>query len=83
MDGKTYFNYAMELMKKYPPHITDMVMVSRMQRIGLTPANFDYENRRTSTMKNCQRTSKKRLNLLPKKKDMQLLVLGTTQTVGR
>ncbi len=43
MDGKTYFTYAMKLMKQYPPHITDMVMVNRMQRIGLTPENFDFD----------------------------------------
>ncbi|WP_419590987.1 DUF1254 domain-containing protein, partial [Thiolapillus sp.] len=43
MDGKTYFNYAMALMKNYPPHITDMVMVSRMQRIGLVPDGFDFD----------------------------------------
>jgi hypothetical protein len=43
MDAKTYFTYAMELMKKYPPHITDMVMVSRMERIGLSPERFDYD----------------------------------------
>ena len=44
MDGKTYFSYAMALMAKYPPHITDMVMVSRMERIGLVPAGFDYDS---------------------------------------
>ena len=43
MDAKTYFTYAMKLMKKYPPHITDMVMVSRMERIGLKADGFDYE----------------------------------------
>ncbi len=43
MDAKTYFTYAMALMKKYPPHITDMVRVSRMKRIGLDPEHFDYD----------------------------------------
>ena len=43
MDAKTYFTYAMELMKKYPPHATDMVIVNRMQRLGLTPENFNYD----------------------------------------
>lgn len=42
MDGHTYFNYAMALMKEFPPHITDMVMIHRMRRIGLTPENFDF-----------------------------------------
>jgi hypothetical protein len=43
MDAKSYFTYALALMKKYPPHITDMVMVSRMKRIGLDPERFDYD----------------------------------------
>ena len=43
MGGKAYFSYAMALMKRYPPHITDMVMVSRMSRIGLVPENFNYD----------------------------------------
>jgi len=43
MDAKTYFNYAMALMKQYPPHATDMVMVNRMERIGLVAEGFDYE----------------------------------------
>jgi hypothetical protein len=43
MPAREYFTYAMQLMKKYPAHITDMVMTSRMQRIGLTPNNFNYD----------------------------------------
>jgi hypothetical protein len=43
MSAKEYFNYAMKLMQKHPAHITDMVMVTRMQRIGLTPKNFDFD----------------------------------------
>ncbi|NPA29931.1 MAG: DUF1254 domain-containing protein [Epsilonproteobacteria bacterium] len=43
MDAKTYFTYAMGLMKKYPPHITDMVRVARMRRLGLNPEHFDYD----------------------------------------
>jgi len=43
MGGKAFFTYAMALMKRYPPHITDMVMVSRMSRIGLVPENFNYD----------------------------------------
>jgi len=42
MDGRSYFTYAMALMQKFPPHITDMVMVNRMRRIGLSPDNFDF-----------------------------------------
>ena len=43
MSGKKFFTYAMELMKTNPPHITDMVMLNRMKRIGLTPENFDFD----------------------------------------
>lgn len=43
MSAKDYFTYAMELMQTQPPHITDMVMVSRMKRIGLVPDGFDYD----------------------------------------
>jgi len=43
MTGKEYFTYAMKLMAVNPPHITDMVMVSRMMRVGLTPENFDFD----------------------------------------
>ena len=43
MDAKTYFTYAMTLMKKYPPHITDNSMVARMKRIGLITENFNYD----------------------------------------
>jgi len=51
MDGKSYFTYAMELMKKYPPHITDMVMVNRMKRIGLDPESFDFDKLPATTQK--------------------------------
>ena len=35
MAAKAYFEYAAELMKKHPPHITDQVVIARMKRIGL------------------------------------------------
>ncbi|WP_457673763.1 DUF1254 domain-containing protein [Thiolapillus sp.] len=43
MSGKEFFTYAMSLMKQHPPHVTDMVMVNRMKRIGLDPEGFDYD----------------------------------------
>ena len=43
MSTKEYFTYAMNLMKIHPPHITDMVITSRMERIGLTPQHFNYD----------------------------------------
>jgi hypothetical protein len=43
MSAKEYFTYAMNLMKKHPSHITDMVMVARMERLGLDAQNFDYD----------------------------------------
>ncbi len=44
MAAKAYFEYAAELMKKHPPHITDQVVIARMKRIGLEAGkslNFD------------------------------------------
>jgi len=51
MSAKEYFNYAMKLMKKHPAHITDMVMLSRMEHIGLTPKNFDFDKLPKATQK--------------------------------
>ncbi len=35
MPAKDYFEYAAELMKLHPPHVTDQAIVSRMRRIGI------------------------------------------------
>ncbi len=43
LSARDYFTYAMALMRRHPPHVTDMVMVSRMKRIGLDPEGFDYD----------------------------------------
>ncbi|BAO45088.1 DUF1254 domain-containing protein [Thiolapillus brandeum] len=43
MDTRTFFNTAMALMKKHPPHDTDQVMVDRMARIGLVADGFEYD----------------------------------------
>jgi hypothetical protein len=44
MTGSKYFSYAAELMKKYPPHVTDWSMVARMKRIGLIAGqSFDFQ----------------------------------------
>ena len=37
MKAKAYFNYAAELMKLHPPHITDWSTVARLKRIGIEP----------------------------------------------
>jgi len=58
MPAKEYFTYAMELMKKYPPHITDMVMTARMERIGLTPEKFNYDKLPKATQKALQHATK-------------------------
>ena len=43
MPAKEYFEYAGQLMKLHPPHITDPDIVSRMKRVGLEPGkDFDY-----------------------------------------
>jgi hypothetical protein len=51
LSAKEYFDYAMKLMKKHPAHITDMVMLSRMEHIGLTPKNFDFDKLPKATQK--------------------------------
>jgi len=51
MPGKEYFTYAMNLVRLHPPHITDMVMVNRMRRIGLDPATFVWEKLPEATRK--------------------------------
>ncbi len=56
MDAKAYFTYAMELMKKYPPHMTDNSMVARMKRIGLTAENFNYDALPESVKKSLAKT---------------------------
>ena len=69
MDAKAYFTYAMELMKKYPPHVTDMAMVERMKRIGLTAENFNYdalpENVKNALAKTPELGHKKMRSYLP------------------
>lgn len=35
MSGERYFTYAMDLLRKHPPHITDQPIIDRMRRIGL------------------------------------------------
>jgi hypothetical protein len=42
MPAAAYFEYAAELMKTNPPHVTDWSIVARMKRIGLEPGKpFD------------------------------------------
>lgn len=44
MPAAKYFTYAMELMTKNPPHVTDWSTLARMRRIGLVPGKeFRYE----------------------------------------
>ena len=45
LPAKEYFEYAAQLMKLHPPHITDPDIVARMKRVGLEPGkDFQYEN---------------------------------------
>jgi hypothetical protein len=44
MPAAAYFNYAAELMKLNPPHVTDWSTIARLQRIGIEPGkSFAYE----------------------------------------
>jgi hypothetical protein len=44
MPAAAYFAYATALMKLHPPHVTDWSIVTRMERIGITPGeSFDFE----------------------------------------
>ena len=71
MDAKTYFTMAMKLMKKHPSHSTDMVMVSRMERLGLTPENFSYD-KLPSTVKSALKRAMKQAPLMMKQYVPQL-----------
>ena len=45
LPAREYFEYAAQLMKLPPPHITDPDIVARMKRIGLEPGkDFQYES---------------------------------------
>ncbi len=57
MSGKEFFTYAMELMRLHPPHITDMVMLNRMRRIGLDPGAFSWEKLPEATRKALDRAA--------------------------
>lgn len=42
MAADKYFTYATELLKVNPPHLTDQLIIARMQRIGINPGtSFD------------------------------------------
>jgi hypothetical protein len=44
MPASAYFNYAAELMKLNPPHVTDWSTIARLQRIGIERGkSFAYE----------------------------------------
>ena len=45
LPAREYFEYAAQLMKLHPPHITDPDIVARMKRVGLEPGkDFQYES---------------------------------------
>jgi hypothetical protein len=44
MSGQKYFEYASELLKLNPPHVTDWSQVARLARLGIVPGkSFDYK----------------------------------------
>ena len=45
LPAREYFEYAAQLMKLHPPHITDPDIVARMKRVGLEPGKeFQYDS---------------------------------------
>lgn len=45
MSGQKYFEYASELLKIHPPHVTDWSQVARLARLGIVPGkSFNYKN---------------------------------------
>lgn len=45
LPAREYFEYAAQLMKLHPPHITDPDIVARMKRVGLEPGkDFQYDS---------------------------------------
>lgn len=43
MSGEKYFDYAAELLKVNPPHLTDQPMIARLKRIGIEAGkDFDF-----------------------------------------
>ena len=59
MNAKHFFSYAMKLMGKFPPHMSDRVRVDRMQRIGLDPIGFDYDKLPADIQKSLEKAVKK------------------------
>jgi hypothetical protein len=44
MSAAAYFEYAAELLKLHPPHVTDWSTIARLKRIGIEPGkSFPYE----------------------------------------
>jgi hypothetical protein len=69
-----YFAYAAELLKLYPPHVTDQPIIARMKRIGLQPGrSFDLDKADPSV--------RKALKTVPE--DAQALMTWKVQTIAR
>ena len=65
MPADKYFAYGAKLMKKYPPHLTDVGMVARLERIGIVVGE-DYDlNRQPAYIQTAlKRASKDALELM-------------------
>ncbi|MFP4538006.1 MAG: DUF1254 domain-containing protein [Dichotomicrobium sp.] len=45
MPGDKFFTYAAELLKVYPPHVTDQPILARMKRLGIERGkSFDFDS---------------------------------------
>ena len=67
MPADKYFAYGAALMKKYPPHLTDVGMIGRLERIGMyVGKEYDLKKQPEVIQKALQRAAKDALALMKK-----------------
>ena len=87
MSAPEYFQYALEIMKVTPPHLTDQAILSRIKRIGLEPGkSFDFEKADPIVKKALEKAQKEGLKFMNEKSEsIARLVNGwkmSTDTIG-
>lgn len=67
MPADKYFAYGAELLKKYPPHLTDVGMMARLERIGIVQGeSYDLSKQPESIQKALKKASVDGLKLMQK-----------------